>query len=107
MAVRFHIQDGTIIEVDCFQGLNLLAHAQMEELETGSECGGHGKCGKDRVKVGSNDQKKLNPPTRIEIIHLGQQKIDQGFRLACQAFPNQDGLEMDVFLGAGAIHQRD
>lgn len=98
MSVRFFRNEKLISEVDCFQGLNLLAHAQMEETETGSECGGHGRCGKDRVLISESDRKKINAPTFIETKHLSAEELEQGWRLACQAFPNEDGLEIVVSL---------
>ena len=90
-----------VSEVDCFQSLNLLAHAQMDELETGSECGGHGKCGKDRVRILIEDQKKLNSPTFAELRLLSPVQIAEGWRLACQAFPNENDLSIRVNLNAG------
>lgn len=98
MSVRF-FQDGKIIsEVPCLQGLNLLGHAQMEEVETGSECGGHGRCGKDRVWIRPSDRQLLNPPSFYESKLLSMNMLNEGWRLACQAFPNENDLEMDVFL---------
>jgi|GEM_PF-6095785 len=82
----------------CLKGLNLLGHAQMIELFIGSECGGHGKCGKDRVRLGSEDQAKVNPPTAIERIHLGERGLSDGFRLACQCFPDRDDSRIKVIL---------
>jgi ferredoxin len=96
MSVQFYRDGKLISDVDCFQGLNLLAHAQIEELETGSECGGHGKCGKDRILISESDQKKLNAPTFIETRHLTLVELSEGWRLACQAFPNVDGLSITV-----------
>ena len=81
----------------CLRGLNLLGHAQMIELFIGSQCGGHGKCGKDRVILDAEDSAKVNPPTELERIHLGK-LLDQGYRLACQCFPNDDELKLRVFL---------
>jgi len=98
MSVRF-FRDGKLVSsVDCYQGLNILAHAQIEETETGSECGGHGKCGKDRVVVVEADRQKLNPPTLQEKKFLTADQIENGWRLACQAFPNLDGLEIEISL---------
>ncbi len=98
MSVCF-LRNGKIIsEVDCFQSLNLLAHAQIEEIETGSECGGHGKCGKDLIFVSESDRLKLNAPTTAEKKHLSDDELIKGWRLACQAFPNEDGLAISVLL---------
>jgi ferredoxin len=80
------------------QGLNLLAHAQMIELSLGSECGGHGKCGKDRVRVPAEDRPKTSPVTAIERAHLRPEEIEAGIRLGCQCFPESDGVRLRVFL---------
>ncbi len=83
----------------CFRSLNLLAHAQMIELEAGSRCGGHGKCGNDRVVIASADWSKVNPPTAIEKAHLTPAELASGVRLACQCFPGEDGGGFRVRIG--------
>ena len=80
------------------QGLNLLAHAQMIELSLGSECGGHGKCGKDRVRILPEDRSKTSPVTAIERVHLRPEDLEAGMRLGCQCFPVSDGISLRVFL---------
>jgi ferredoxin len=80
------------------QGLNLLAHAQMIELSLGSTCGGHGKCGKDRIRISPQDQHKVSPITAIEKAHLKPDEIAAGMRLGCQCFPESDGISLQVFL---------
>jgi ferredoxin len=82
-------------EVECLRNLNLLAHAQMEELEIGSRCGGYGECGGDRIRVESG-MEFLSPITDAEREHLSAEEIAQGFRLACQSFPQKDGAEIRV-----------
>jgi ferredoxin len=100
MAVRF-LRDQEIFDVgDCLQGLNLLGHAQMIELFIGSKCGGHGECGGDRIRIKHDDQRKVNAPTEIEKKFLSRHEIERGMRIACQCFPNEDGLAMDVFLSS-------
>ena len=98
MGVTF-LKNGKSYRVDsCYRSLNLLAHAQMIELETGSQCGGHGKCGKDLLNI--SDQTKLSPPSEIEKHQLGAQNISAGWRLACQCFPEQDGVEIQAEISA-------
>ncbi|MBU6155137.1 MAG: hypothetical protein KGP28_12610 [Bdellovibrionales bacterium] len=80
------------------QGLNLLAHAQMIELPIGSTCGGHGKCGKDRIRISLEDQHKVSPITAIEKAHLKPDELAVGVRLGCQCFPDSDGISLQVFL---------
>lgn len=98
MSVAFFRNGKLVSKVDCFQSLNLLAHAQMEEQETGSECGGHGKCGKDKVLISEEDRKKINAPTFLENKHLSVEELSAGWRLACQAFPNENDLSITVLL---------
>jgi len=82
----------------CLRGLNLLGHAQMIELSVGSQCGGHGKCGKDRVLLQEADRLLVNEPTAIERIHLSSDELSRGVRLACQCFPNEDDLSLRVWV---------
>lgn len=77
--------------------LNLLAHAQSIELDIGSRCGGHGICGGDRIRIVSEaDRMKLSALTEHEREHLSQDEIKNGFRLACQCFPDAFSLDLSV-----------
>ncbi len=52
----------------------------LSELALGeSPCGGHGRCGKCRVKA----RGKLSPPTEAEVRLLSPQELAGGIRLAC------------------------
>ncbi len=57
-----------------------------------SLCGGEGWCDSCLVRIASGE---VNPPTQSEIDSLGQKRIDQGFRLACQAIPISD-IRIDI-----------
>lgn len=76
----------------CDPNLNLLAHAQSIELEIGSRCGGHGICGRDRIRVLNSD--KLSPITDDERSHLSKGELANGWRLACQCFPQEKDLDL-------------
>lgn len=65
----------------------------MEEFDVGSQCGGFGVCGGDRVKVLSGGE-LLSALSEAEREHLSPDEIASGFRLACQAFPQEDGAEI-------------
>jgi ferredoxin len=91
MSVRF----GTRARVDCYKHLNLLAHAQMEELDIGSRCGGWGECGGDRIRIVSGGE-HVSPLSDPEREHLTVEEIAAGYRLACQVFPQADGLEIQI-----------
>ncbi len=94
MSVEF-LKNGLRVPVHCYRNLNLLAHAQMEEIDLGSQCGGHGKCGMDRIQI-LNGRESISPPNEIETRHLSEQAIDQGWRLACQAWPDQETVPIEV-----------
>jgi 2Fe-2S ferredoxin len=91
MSIRFKSHDTGF----CDKNLNLLAHAQSIELDIGSECGGHGICGRDRVRIEPGAD--LSPVTEAEREHLTPEELAQGWRLACQCFPEQSGLELTIF----------
>ena len=84
---------GSRAQVRCYRNLNLLAHAQMEELDIGSQCGGFGHCGKDRLRV-LQGMKFLTPVTDAEREHLSADELAQGYRLGCQSFPQKDDAEI-------------
>jgi len=97
MSVVF-IRDGKRFDSgSCERNLNLLAHAQLIELSLGSQCGGHGKCGKDRIRIPEECRGFLSPPTAIERHQLTREEIENGIRLACQCFPERDGVAIEVF----------
>jgi ferredoxin len=96
MSVVFRVGGLELDSGVCLRGLNLLAHAQMIELPTGSRCGGHGKCGADRVILDPESRGKISPPSAIERHQLSESDLERGVRLACQAFPSADGLSLRV-----------
>lgn len=92
--VRFLPIGGGEAEEDsglCERNLNLLAHAQAIELGIGSRCGGHGICGGDRVRIepGEGGTPLLSPVSEAEREHLSKDEIAQGWRLACQCYPEK------------------
>ena len=81
------------------KNLNLLAHAQILEVDVGSRCGGHGLCGGDRVRpIPGQPSCQFSPPTDAEREHLSPEELAQGWRLACQCFPEQSDLEIELLL---------
>jgi len=61
---------------------NILEQMGQETLSFYSPCGGTGSCGKCRVLVKGS----TSPPTEVERKNLSAQEIDNGIRLACQAY---------------------
>ncbi len=88
-------QNNKKIDVECFKNLNLLAHAQLEEIDLGSSCGGHGICGGDKVRIESGGA-NLNSPTDAERKHLSSEELASGWRLACQSWPAADHISISV-----------
>ncbi len=90
MPVRFETASRRFpVEVETYRSLNLLAHAQIEELEIGSQCGGHGICGGDRVRV-ECEPGAVSPITEEERRHLTADELAEGWRLGCQCFPSSE-----------------
>ncbi|RYZ71367.1 MAG: 2Fe-2S iron-sulfur cluster binding domain-containing protein [Proteobacteria bacterium] len=81
---------------EIYPKLNLLGHAQILELSVGSQCGGHGICGADRVQVFASDPSALSELTEIENKHLSEDEIKNGFRLACQCFPEFSTSQLEI-----------
>jgi ferredoxin len=83
----------------CEPQLNLLAHAQAIELEIGSRCGGHGICGGDRVRIDlpvEERSRRLSRITEDEREHLSDEELQEGWRLACQCFPQPGTLSLTI-----------
>ncbi len=54
---------------------------QQEGLLAEAYCGGKGLCGKCLIQIVEGE---VTSPTALELHHLDEKKIDEGFRLACQ-----------------------
>lgn len=97
MSIRFKTRAEGIKDSGlCEPHLNLLAHAQSIELDIGSECGGHGICGRDRVRIPVNELGAFSAPTDHEREHLTESDLGFGIRLACQVFPESEDLQTEL-----------
>jgi Na+-transporting NADH:ubiquinone oxidoreductase subunit NqrF len=87
----------------CDANLNLLAHAQAVECDLGSECGGHGICGQDRIRISRPDGSPaaLSRHTEEEMRHLSERDRNAGWRLACQVFPEAGQADLIVEVLSG------
>ena len=97
MSITFKKKNVLVLEVACHSKLNLLAHAQLEELDLGSRCGGFGECGGDRIQI-RGGAAAVNPVTELEREHLSAAEISEGFRLACQCYPDQNDAVIEISL---------
>jgi ferredoxin len=77
---------GKAIEVD--KDTNILRMSIRYEGSVPYKCGG-GICGTCKVKI-VDGQDNVSKVMKKEINKLGQEKIDEGFRLACQTFVTGD-----------------
>lgn len=95
VSIRFRDKKGQEIDSEyCMRDLNILSHAQLIELDVGSQCGGHGICGKDRVRcVSGNPREDFSAVTAHEKEHLNESDLALGQRLACQVYPERDGID--------------
>ncbi|HUP55829.1 MAG TPA: hypothetical protein VM598_00140 [Bdellovibrionota bacterium] len=100
--VRFKLASGAERRVGfCERNLNLLAHAQAIELDLGSECGGHGVCGKDRIQLDPASRGFVSPVTDEEREHLSAAELADGWRLGCQCFPESNELRIGARVPRG------
>lgn len=77
---------GKSIEID--KDSNLLRMSIRYEGSVPFKCGG-GLCGTCRVRI-VDGQENLSKVMKKEIDRLGQDKLDEGYRLACQTFVTGD-----------------
>jgi uncharacterized 2Fe-2S/4Fe-4S cluster protein (DUF4445 family) len=67
-------------------GLRLLDALRAQGAPHGAPCGGHGSCGKCRVRViGQTPSGTLAPPSEAECAFLGPSDLSAGWRLSCFA----------------------
>ena len=86
------------LDIDFHLGLNILGHAQMECYALGSQCGGHGSCGRDRIQIKSKDKHHFTPPTQNEKERISPKDLEEGWRLACQTYLSQEPNErLEIF----------
>jgi uncharacterized 2Fe-2S/4Fe-4S cluster protein (DUF4445 family) len=73
-------------------GKSLKQLLDMTWLRVRSGCRGIGACGLCKIRISSGI---IPPPTQAEEMHLDQNEIARGVRLACQQFPTES-LSIDV-----------
>lgn len=79
VAIRFQPQRA---EIAVERGQSVLDAALTGKVVISHKCGGHGSCGTCKVHVTSRTE--LLALTKLELRHLTEHKIAQGYRLACQ-----------------------
>lgn len=71
----------------CHAGNSILDCARQTGVGINSVCGGYGTCESCKVQVISGT---VSEPTSIELGTFSKQELQDGWRLACQTFPESD-----------------
>ena len=79
VAVRFQPQRA---EIAVERGATVLAAAMSGKVSLSHKCGGHGSCGTCKIVIDSKTG--LDLPNKLEMRHLTEARLAEGFRLACQ-----------------------
>src|SRR5438874_1124845 len=91
MKVIFKFPDGSQLETEGYDQLNLLAHAQLLERSVQSRCGGHCECGTCRVAISGGRVSASRDAERELLARVGSVgNADPRIRLACQTYPEKD-----------------
>ncbi|MCI0183256.1 MAG: 2Fe-2S iron-sulfur cluster binding domain-containing protein [Acidibacillus sp.] len=79
VAIRFQPQRA---EIAVERGQTVLEAARIGKVGLTHKCGGHGTCGTCKIQIESKTP--LESPTKVELRHLSDSRLEIGFRLACQ-----------------------
>ena len=82
---------GLTAEID--EGATLLVAVSRAGVGVPVDCGGRGTCGKCLVKLGAGD---LTSPTEAEFRKIPAERLEDGWRLACQARPLTPNVSVEV-----------
>jgi ferredoxin len=88
--------DSSVRQVAFIRGVTLREILNSSSLRVRSACAGIGGCGLCRVRI---DTGRVGPPTLAEVVHLGEEAIAEGTRLACQIVP-ETSLDVTVLSSA-------
>jgi len=79
MTVRFLIENGSPITIECLPGENLLELARRANVAIDAPCSGNGSCGKCRVRLLAGRLDTM--PSR----HISDEEFRDGWRLSCNS----------------------
>ena len=75
------IQVNFICKTKIKEGQNALKAAKEANIKIKAPCDGKGKCGKCLIRVANGD---VSEPTKHEKKLLSKEKLNKGYRLACE-----------------------
>ena len=79
------------MKIYCPPGVQISAFLRTEKIRILTPCGGRGNCGKCKIRVISGTL----PVMQMDKVHLTQEELDSGIRLACQAM-TKEPVEIEV-----------
>ena len=79
------------MRINCPPGVQISAFLRTMNVRIPTPCGGRGNCGKCKVRVISGSL----PAMQMDKVHLTQEELDSGIRLACQAM-TKEPVEIEV-----------
>jgi len=77
--------------VHCPSGVQISAFLRDMKIHIPTPCGGRGNCGKCKIRV----VKGSLPVMQMDKVHLTQEELESGMRLACQAM-TKEPVEIDA-----------
>ena len=72
--------------VTCPKGMQISAYLRSVGKTVATPCGGRGNCGKCIVRVTKGELKV----SAMDRVHISEEALLQGYRLACQAMPESE-----------------
>lgn len=82
-------------EMEISSAVTLFNNLAMNGVMVYNECGGKGRCGKCKVRLLTEQDKRIKKVNDIEKKHLTQEQIEQGWRLSCQVYAIKD-IEIEI-----------
>lgn len=77
------------LTIDVNPGYSLLNNFLYKNAPIHTVCGGHATCGCCRIKI-IEGPKGMSPPNQFEILRLGEDLLQDGWRLSCQSYILRD-----------------
>lgn len=87
--ITWQLPDGSRRASDGYRPLNILAHADMVELDLPQACGGKAECGTCRVIVHAGETTPVSGE-EARLMRRFPKRFEAGERLACQCRPRGD-----------------
>lgn len=77
------------LSIDVNPGHSLLNNFLNQDAPIHTVCGGHANCGCCRIRILAG-AKGMSPPNQFEVRRLGDELIQDGWRLSCQSYILRD-----------------